>query len=85
MIAAILNGETVINAPAMAYAIHCTQYLLSNQLFMLSLITKDDRRGQSVTMKEVCRYLMERGKKQTEIAEFLKITRQTVNGYVNDR
>ncbi len=85
MITAILNGETVINAPAMAYAIHCTQYLLSNQLFMLSLITKDDRRGQSVTMKEVCRYLMERGKKQTEIAEFLKITRQTVNGYVNDR
>ncbi len=83
MITAILNGETVINAPAMAYAIHCTQYLLANQLFMLSLITKDDCRGQSVTMKEVCRYLMERGKKQTEIAKFLGITRQTINGYVN--
>ncbi len=82
MITAILNGETVINAPAMAYAIHCTQYLLANQLFMLSLITRDDRRGQPITMKEVCRYLIERGKKQAEIAKFLGIQRQTVNGYV---
>ena len=83
MITAILNGETVINAPAMAYAIHCTQYLLANQLFMLSLITRDDRRGQSITMKEVCRYLIERGKSQAQIAKFLDITRQTVNGYVH--
>lgn len=83
MITAVLNGETVINAPAMAYAIHCTQYLLANQLFMLSLITKDDHRGQSVTMKEVCRYLIERGRSQAQIAKFLGITRQTVNGYVN--
>lgn len=82
MITAILHGETVINAPAMAYAIHCTQYLLANQLYMLSLITRDDRRSQSVTMKEVCRFLIERGKSQSEMAKFLGITRQTVNGYV---
>ena len=84
MITAILNGETVINAPAMAYAIHCTQYLLANQLFMLSLITKDDRRGQSVTMKEVCQYLnVKKGKKPIEIAKFLAVERQTINGYLH--
>ena len=84
MIAAVLNGDSIISAPVMRYAIDVTNYLVANQLYLLNVVVRDDqRRGQSVGMKEVCQYLAQRGKTQAEIAKFIGVTRQTIHGYLN--
>lgn len=83
MTAAVLNGDRIISAPVIRYAIDVTNYLVANQLYFLNVVVRDDRqRGQSVGMKEVCQYLVQRGKRQIEIANFLGVERQTVHGYL---
>ena len=84
MTAAVLNKERIITAPVMRYAIDVTNYLVSNQLSLLNVVVRDDRRrGQSVGMKEVFQYLTQKGKTQSEIAKFLGVTRQTIHGYLD--
>lgn len=84
IIAAVLNDDRIISPTVMQYAIDVTNFLVANQLFMLNVVTKDDRRrGQSVGMKEVCQYLTQKGKTQSEIAKFLGVTRQTIHGYLD--
>lgn len=84
MITAILNGETVINAPSMAYAIHCTQYLLGNQLYMLNVITADTKRKE-LSNAELLKLLKERypSLNQSKLADAIGVKQPYVNRVIN--
>lgn len=85
-ITAILNGETTINAPAMMYAVHCTQYLVANQLAMLSQVVKDDRRGEP-TLADGIRVVFKHcpGTSQRGFAKVINKTQQYINKVVNEK
>ncbi len=84
MIAAVLNGETVINAPAMTYAIHCTAYLLANQLAMLQVVIKDDKQREPTKAETIRQlYRLYPGLNKSALASALGISQPLISRVIN--
>ena len=84
IIAARLNGDNIISAPAMQYSVDCVDYLLNGQKAALLKVLHEDKRGVP-TLKETIRqlYRIKPGLNKSALGRALGVSQAYISKEIN--